>query len=143
MVATWTAGTTPWDRGAMPTAEYLRQLVDRYATAITARDVDAVVALFTEDAVQQDPATAPPNVGHEAIRAFLQSAVDASTATAFEALTVHTCGDHVAIDFRVTVTLEAGAMVIQGIEVFTVAEDGLIRSVTAYWDEGDVTFPEA
>jgi steroid Delta-isomerase len=141
--AVWTAEHKWWDRNVMPTSEDLRQLVDRYAKSVTARDVDALVALFTEDAVQQDPATSPPNVGHEAIRTFFQAAVDASTATTFEALAVHTCGDHAAIDFRVTVQLEAGTMVIEGIEVFSFAEDGRIRSVTAYWDDADLTFPEA
>ena len=47
----------------------------------------------------------------------------------FEALAVHTAANHVAIDFRVTVELDAGRMIIQGIEVFTVADDGLISAV--------------
>lgn len=124
----------------MPTPDELRALVERYCAAVTARDATAIAALFAEDAVQADPASAPPNVGRDAIRAFFQSAVDASAATNFEALAVHTAGDHAAIDFRVTVTLEAGAMTIEGIEVFTVGDDGLIREVTAYWDDADVTF---
>jgi steroid delta-isomerase len=122
----------------VPTPDALRELVTRYAAAVTARDVDAVVALFTEDAVQTDPATAPPNIGHAAIRAFLQSAVDASTGTRFEVLDAHTCGDRIAVDFRVTVSIEGGTMTISGIEVFTVADDGRIREVTAYWDDADV-----
>ncbi|MGH9092045.1 MAG: nuclear transport factor 2 family protein [Acidimicrobiales bacterium] len=126
----------------MPTPDELRDLVGRYCAAVTARDAAAVAALFAEDAVQRDPATAPPNEGRAAIEAFFQSAVDASTATRFEALAVHTAGDHVAIDFRVAVTLEAGAMTIEGIEVFTVGADGLIGEVTAYWDDADVTFGE-
>jgi steroid Delta-isomerase len=126
----------------MPTPEELRRLIDRYAATVTSGDVDQIVALFTEDAVQADPVSAPPNVGHEAIRAFFTNAVAASVATRFEALAVHTAGNHVAIDFRVTVTLEGGTMVIEGIEGFTMTEDGRIASVTAYWDEADVTFQE-
>jgi ketosteroid isomerase-like protein len=117
-------------------------LVERYAAAVSARDVDAVVSLFAEGAVQRDPATAPPNVGREAIATFLGNGVGASTATLFEPLAVHTAGDHVAIDFKVTVTLGTGTMVIEGIEVFTVDADGLIAGVTAYWDDADVTFAE-
>ena len=45
-----------------------------------------------------------------------------------------------AIDFRVEVTLEAGTMTIEGIEVFTVGDDGRIGEVTAYWDDADITF---
>jgi len=126
----------------MATPEELRQLVERYAAAVSARDIDAVLTLFAEDAVQRDPATSPPNVGHEAIGTFLRNGVGASTATTFEALAVHTAGDHVAIDFRVSVTLESGTMVIEGIEVFTVGSDGRIAEVIAYWDDADVTFTE-
>jgi steroid delta-isomerase len=121
----------------------LRNLIDRYAAAVSARDIDAVLALFAEDAVQRDPSTAPPNVGHEAIGTFLRNGVGASEATLFEALSVHTSGDDVAIDFRVTVTLESGTMVIEGIEVFTVGDDGRITEVTAYWDDADVSFVES
>ena len=109
---------------------------------MSARDIDAVLALFSKDAIQRDPATAPPNVGHEAIGTFLRNGVGASIATRFEALAIHTAGDHVAIDFRVSVTLETGTMVIEGIEVFTVDGDGRICEVTAYWDDADVAFTE-
>lgn len=126
----------------MPTPTSLRRLVERYAAAVSARDVDGVLSLFTEDAVQRDPATAPPNVGREAIATFLRNGIGASKATLFEPLAVHTAGDHVAIDFRVTVTLATGTMVIEGIEVFTVAEDGRICEVIAYWDDADVTVEE-
>ena len=123
----------------MPTPEELRQLVDRYCQVTSSRDVDGYVALFTEDAVQADPASNPPHVGHDAIRAFRQSAVEASRSMAFEALAVHIAGPHAAIDFRVTVELDAGSMVIEGIEVFTAADDGRIQGVTAYWGDADVT----
>lgn len=126
----------------MATPDELRALVDRYCAAVTARDAAAIAALFAEDAVQRDPVSAPANVGRDAIRTFFQAAVDASAATTFQALAVHTAGDHVAIDFRIAVSLEAGTMTIAGIEVFTVDADGLISEVTAYWDDADVTFGE-
>lgn len=124
----------------MATPDELRSLVDRYCNAVSSRDAGAVAALFTEDAVQRDPATAPANVGRDAIRAFFQAAIDASEATEFEALAVHTAGDHVAIDFRVAVNLGGGSMTIAGIEVFTVDPRGKISEVTAYWDDADVSF---
>lgn len=122
-----------------PTPQSLRALVDRYCAAVTAGDLDAIMALFREDAVQRDPANTPPHEGHAAIRAFFEQARAAAQDLRFEALAVHTCGHHAAIDFRVTVTLDGGAMVISGVEVFTVDDDGRIREVDAYWDESDVT----
>jgi steroid delta-isomerase len=124
----------------VPEPAELRDLIDRYCAAVTSRDVDRVVALFTEDAVQRDPATAEPNVGRDAIRTFFAAGLSASLTTDFSALAVHTCGDQVAIDFKVAVTLDGGSMTITGIEVFTVASDGRIAAVTAYWDDADVVF---
>jgi steroid delta-isomerase len=124
----------------VPTPDEIRSLIDRYAATVTSRDVDAVVGLFTEDAVQRDPANQPPKVGRGAIREFFQSAVDASESTLFEALAVHTCGNEAAIDLRVTVTVGGGTMVISGIEVFTFTDEGLISALSAYWDDADITF---
>lgn len=138
----WTVASTPWDPEPVPTPDELRQLVSRYCEAVTSRDVGRIAALFAEDAVQRDPADTAPNVGRDAIAAFFTTAVEASQGTVFEALAVHTCGDAVAFDFRVTVTLDAGTMVITGIEVFRVSADGRIADVNAYWDDADVTFAE-
>ncbi len=124
----------------MPSQQAVRDLIDRYAEAVTGRDPAAVAALFSEDAVQRDPANTPPNVGRAAIEAFFHNAVGASMATDFEVLALHTCGDHAAIDFKITVTLDAGTMVIGGIEVFTVTDALEIASVSAYWDDADIEF---
>ncbi len=124
----------------MPNTEELRQLIDRYAKAVTARDPAAVAALFAPDAIQRDPANTPPNFGREAVEAFFASAVGASVATDFTVRALHTCGNHVAIDFGIDVTLESGRMLINGIEVFTVNDDLQIAEVTAYWDDADITF---
>jgi len=117
------------------------ELVARYAETASTREVDAYVALFTDDAVKTDPVGRPPNVGREAIRAFRQSALDACEAMRFSATDVHAAGDQVAFHFRVEVTLASGTMVIEGIETFTVAEDGRLQAVDAYWGDSDVTFP--
>ena len=127
----------------MATAEELRQIVDRYCAVTSSREIDGYVDLFTEDAVQHDPVSSPPHVGHDGIRAFRQGAVDACRSMRFEALAVHTAADHAAIDFRVAVELDAGRMIINGIEVFTVADDGRISAVSAYWDDADVVFEGA
>jgi hypothetical protein len=45
----------------------------------------------------------------------------------------------VAINFRIAVEVGGGTMVMNGIEVFALDDDGLISSVHAYWDEADVS----
>ncbi len=123
---------------ASPTPESLRALVDSYCTAFSAGDLDGVIALYAPDAEQRDPANTPPNVGHDAIRTFYANAHAAADSLRIEALAVHSCGNQVAFDFKVTVSMGGGEMTISGIEVFTVDDDHLITDVAAYWDEKDV-----
>ena len=118
----------------------------RYAAVASSRDADAYAALFTPDAVQVDPYPTPPNVGRDAIRAFIQRSFDACETMTFEVVEVHPVADRAAITFHITVTLAGGStMHIRGVEIFTVTDDGLISAVDAYWGDEDVTFevPEA
>jgi hypothetical protein len=99
----------------MPTTETLRATVERYAATVTARNADAY--------------------------AFMQRSIDGCEAMLFEVTEVHPVVDKAAIAFHITLTLEGGAIMhIRGIEVFTVADDGLITAVDAYWGDQDVTF---
>ncbi len=123
----------------MPTSDQLRSLIATYVSALNGRDPDAIAGLFATDAVQADPASNPPNVGRDAIRAFFAGSIDASDGWTFSAPTVHTCGDQVAINFRIDVDAGGATMVMNGIEVFAVDDEGLISSVYAYWDESDVS----
>ncbi len=127
----------------MPSPEQMTATLARYAESFGARDLDTLVSLFTEDAVQADPANVPANVGQPAIATFFQNAFDASTASSWEATARHVCGDQVGVDFRVEVSMEGGSMTIEGVEVFTFAEDARIAAVSAYWGDADITFVPA
>lgn len=125
----------------MPTTAQLRDTVARYAATVSSRDADAYAALFTEDAVQVDPYPTPPNVGRDAIRAFIARSYDASESMLFEIEEAHPVADRVAISFHITLTLQGGSIMhIRGIEVFTVTDDGLISAVDAYWGDEDISF---
>ncbi|MGD0881015.1 MAG: nuclear transport factor 2 family protein [Acidimicrobiales bacterium] len=124
----------------MPTPDELRATIATYVATVNARDPQDIAALFAVDAVQADPASQPPNIGREAIAAFFEGGIAASQDWSFEATGVHTCASTVAFDFRITVELGEGSMVISGIEVFDVGEDGLLVSAHAYWDDADVSF---
>jgi steroid delta-isomerase len=122
------------------TTDQVRERVVDYVQAVNSRDPQAIAARFTEDAVHADPASHPPNLGRAAIVAFFESGIGASDGWTFEAKAVHTCGDHVAVDFAIAVDSGGTSMAIDGIEVFAVDDDGLFRSVHAYWDDADITF---
>ncbi len=124
----------------MPTPDELRMAIDHYVETINGRDPSAIAALFTEDAVQADPASAPPNVGRHAIATFFADGIAASEGWHFQAVDIHTCASTVAIDFVISVSLGGGTMQISGIEVFEAADDGRFASAHAYWDDADVSF---
>ena len=124
----------------MLTGAELRERIVGYVDAVNARDPRAIADRFTEDAVHADPVSNPPNLGRTAIIAFFESGIAASDGWTFEARAVHTCGDHVAIDFAIAVEGGGTTMTIDGIEVFAVDDDGRFRSVHAYWDDADLTF---
>lgn len=126
--------------GAMPSPDELRAAIVAYVDAVNARDPEAVAALFTDDAVQADPASNPPNVGRQAIAAFFAAGIAGSEDWTFRAERVHTCADQVAINFAIDIVNAGTTMTISGIEVFTAATDGRFSSVYAYWDESDLTF---
>jgi steroid Delta-isomerase len=124
----------------MLTTSELRDRIVTYVDTINRRDPLAIAALFTEDAVQSDPASQPPNIGRKAIATFFENGIAASDGWTFTAKTVHTCAAHVAIDFEIVVETGGGTMTIDGIEVFTTDESGLFSTVNAYWDDADLTF---
>jgi steroid Delta-isomerase len=120
--------------------EQVRERIVGYVDAINSRDPHAIADRFTEDAVHADPVSNPPNLGRAAITTFFESGIAASDGWTFTAKAVHTCGDHVAVDFAIAVDSGGTTMTIDGIEVFAVDDDGRFRSVHAYWDDADLTF---
>lgn len=124
----------------MLTPDELRARIHAYVDAVNSRDAHAIAARFTEGAVHADPASGPPNVGRTAISTFFENGIAASDAWTFTARAVHTCADHVAVDFAIVVEGGGTTMTIEGIEVFAADDDGLFRSVHAYWDDADLSF---
>ena len=124
----------------MLTGEQVRERIVGYVDAVNSRDPHAIADRFTGDAVHADPVSNPPNLGRAAITTFFESGIAASDGWTFTAKAVHTCGDHVAVDFAIAVDSGGTIMTIEGIEVFAVDDDGRFRSVHAYWDDADLTF---
>jgi uncharacterized protein (TIGR02246 family) len=127
----------------MPTTALLREVMERYASTVGSKDAEVYAALFTPDAVQVDPYPTAPNVGRDAIRAFMQRSFDGCETIRFDVTDVHPVADKAAITFHITLTLAGGSVMhIRGVEIFTVTDDGLISAVDAYWGDEDVTFEE-
>ena len=120
--------------GRMPTPEQVQAAIRSYVDSFGNNDKDAFVAAFATDAVQIDPYPSPANVGHEAIAGFWDNAH--TMAETFEFLVKDTivCGDRAAVPFTMTMGTAGGKMQFDGVDIFTINDDGKIAEINAYWD---------
>ena len=109
----------------MPTREQVEATVRQYVDAVGRHDLEATVALFAEDAHQEDPVGTPANVGRDAIRGFFERAFAGPFTTTLTGPLLVT-GDHAAVHFTIEVP-----MLIRVIDLVRVDEDGLIADLRA------------
>ncbi len=118
----------------MATPEQLRATLDSYVATFSAHDRDGWLALFTDDATQEDPVGAPVNTGHEAIGTFWDNTMalgDVSLEPVDEPLIL----DHEALLFiRAVVAGPEPTGVPRIVDHIRFADDGRIQSLRAFWD---------
>lgn len=110
--------------------EEIRALVETYVAAVGRQDLEATLALFAADAVQEDPVGTPPNVGRDQIQAFFEKAYQSTFDTELTGPVVIT-GDHVAFHFTITIPLGDETMVVRVIDLARVGENGLFAEIRA------------
>jgi steroid delta-isomerase len=116
------------------TDQHIAQTMQAYVDNISAGDLDAVVALFSEDAVVEDPVGSEPARGHAALRVFYTMACDSVAKMELEGNvrareTWGACG---------MLAYPKGAedsMVIETLDVMSFNEEGKITSMKAYWGD--------
>ncbi|CAH0992388.1 Steroid Delta-isomerase [Sinobacterium norvegicum] len=107
-----------------------------YMAALKARDLDAIVALYADDAVVEDPIGTPPHVGIEAIREFYKGAVGMPIEPELQG-PVRIAGDEVAFAFRIGMP-DVG-MTIDIIDTFKFNDAGKIVLMRAFWGPENIT----
>ncbi|MFD9892663.1 nuclear transport factor 2 family protein [Amycolatopsis sp. NPDC059027] len=129
-----------WDSEAeQPPA---RQAAWRSMNAVCAGDKAGWLALFAADGVVEDPvgpsmfdAEGKGHHGHEGIAAFWDATIANVERFEFEIRDSHAAGDEVANVGTITTYLPGGYRVdTDGVFVYRVGEDGLIRSMRAFWE---------
>jgi uncharacterized protein (TIGR02246 family) len=114
----------------MPTSESTRAVIDRFNDAFNAHDVDAVMALMTDDCVFENTAPAPDGERHEgqgAVRAVWEALFASTPSARFEAEDMFACDDRCAVRWRYT--WDGGH--IRGVDVFRV-RDGKVAEKLSY-----------
>lgn len=119
----------------MPTREQIQDLVSGYVDAVSRRDVEASVACFTEDAIQEDPVGTAPNEGRAAIRDFFEK----SFAADFEVEAddeVLIGGGHASFRFVIKVATGGDPFVVRVADLGRVTDEGLFDRLWAVQDAG-------
>ncbi|MEJ6595067.1 nuclear transport factor 2 family protein [Parasphingorhabdus sp.] len=126
----------------MITPEYMQQIVDRYLAAINAGDMQAVMALYTDDATVEDPAGTEPKRGDE----ILQFYTNAFSGGAKVQLTgpVRISTKAAAFPFRAEIGGADGqVMIVEVIDIFEFNPAGKVAKMTAYFGPTNVTVRSA
>lgn len=115
----------------MPTREHIESVVEQYVDAVGRQDLEATVALFAEDAHQEDPVGTPANVGRDAIRGFFEKAFRGSFDTTLTGPVLVT-GNHAAVHFTIQVPTGGDEpLLVRVIDLIRFDDDGLIADLRA------------
>lgn len=119
----------------MVTEEQMKAALQTYIDAWSIPDAEAIVALFAEDAVVEDPYGTPPHEGRAAIRKFFENAVASGARLTLDGPIRGSHGDMAAMAFTVNV----GDIVIRAIDVMRFNDDGLVVHMQALWGPSDMS----
>lgn len=122
----------------MPTVAQMSAAVDNYIAHFNAGDIDALVGLFADDALVEDPVGTPPKQGAAAIREFYTMSVSTGAKLHYVGPTCPTASDLVAYVMYVIVPIQGTPMRFDVIETFRVRDDGKISEMRAYFGESNI-----
>jgi steroid delta-isomerase len=115
----------------------MQAAVHEYVRALNAGDLQAIVALYADDAVVEDPVGTEPKRGIEAIRAFYAGSVALKLDVALEG-EVRCVGSECAFAFAVSFTHAGHRTTIRPIDTMRFNEAGRIVQMRAFFGAGNM-----
>lgn len=110
------------------------QIINEYFTAICTLNCEAWVATFAADGVSYEPGN-PPLAGPDALRAFFNGVAGAFENIRMMPDQIFAIGNEAAAKWSARGLGKTGReATFEGIDVFTINDDGKIQTVKAYWD---------
>jgi steroid Delta-isomerase len=113
----------------------------RSREAVIARDKEAWLDVFADDAVVEDPigpsAFAPEGKGHRgrvAISAFWDNVIAPTDKLEFNYHTAYQCGDEEANVGTIVTTMGGHQMTTEGVFTYKVNDEGKLVALRAYWE---------
>ncbi|MDX6284824.1 MAG: steroid Delta-isomerase [Frankiales bacterium] len=121
-------------------SDEIRSTIEQYVARFNSGDYDGLVALFADDATQEDPVGTPPNVGHEAIRQFfanLEGVGKPQLNVLHDPIIV---GSEAILTFSVVTQVGDQKVTVPFVvDHMTLADDGRIAQLRAFFDPTSVT----
>ena len=115
------------------TPEQIRATADSYIAALTAGDLEGVMALYADNATVEDPVGGGTiHEGAAAIREFYSTVV--AMKIEGEVLDARVCGNDLLFNFEITTHFDAeNSATINVWDLMTHDEQGKVVSMRAYW----------
>lgn len=116
----------------MLSADTARAACDTYLSSLVASDVDAILALYDDNAVVEDPVGSGTKSGKDVLREFYTVACNSVTAARLLGAP-RVAGNEVAFPFELTIGAGEKAMIMEIIDVFEFNDEDKIASMRAFW----------
>jgi len=116
----------------MSLEEKIVAAIETYVASFEKKELDTIVDLFAEDAWIEDPVGSERKVGHDALRAFYQTAIDMNVKGTLES-EIRVAGNEAAFAFSIAVDTGNGTLLIRPIDTMTFNDDGKITSMRAFF----------
>lgn len=121
----------------MPTPEHMHAAVHSYVRALNAADLDAIVALYADDAVVEDPVGSAPKKGTAEIRAFYAASVALKLEVELEG-PIRAVAGEAAFAFRVSFPMNGKRMTVHPIDTFRFNAAGQVVHMRAFFGADNV-----
>ncbi|MGH9169597.1 MAG: nuclear transport factor 2 family protein [Acidimicrobiales bacterium] len=122
----------------MPTAQQVHDAVRRYAEAVSTASKEAIMACYSDSATVQDPYPQPVHEGKEAVAGFWDGVLAMGQPVSFVPENVVVAADKGVFGFAIQIEIGEGegkaSLQVEGYDVLTVDDDGLIAGQLAFWD---------
>jgi steroid delta-isomerase len=121
----------------MPTQAQMKATLQAYIDGFNADDADAIMALFADDAVIEDPVGSPLKSRAE-FDAFIRQGVKFGARLKLAAPIRGSYGNHAAMVFTVTFVQDGVRYTTNSMDVMTFDAAGKITRMEGYWGPRDV-----
>ena len=122
----------------MPTPEQMQAVVRAYIAALNASDIDAIVALYAEDATVEDPVGSSPQRGLAQIRAFYTASLSMALQVALDG-EIRAVANEAAFAFSVALVMDGQRITIRPIDVMRFDAQGRITSMRAFFGNHNIS----